>query len=558
VANALEATGEDPPGLVRHLEAAGELERAAQHAVRAARRASEALAFELAARLYATALRLVPYERSEARRLQIEEAEALASAGCNIESAGLFQAACQDAPDDENLELSRRAAEQLLRSGHVDDGMAIIRTVFARLHMYLPSTRMGTLWSIATARTRLGLRGPGYKRRTVDEIPAVELARIDTYYSANIGLGVYHFLLAADCATRHLLCALDAGEPSRIAVALAHEAAFSAARGGRSRAKTARSYEAARALADEVGDPHAIGTAAVAGAICALLEGRWRETVVLAQQADATFRERCRGALWEIANAQTVLVSGLGYLGSLKEVAQRVPRLVREADERGDLTARTFLCTGEANLSWLVRDEVQGARHAVEHASRQYSQHAATVQQYSVPLSRARIELYAERGGHAHALITDAWPALEKSLLLHVQFFRVVMLNLRASAALARASELHPRERRDLLGQATRDARRIARENMPYAKTLAALLVAGIAAGRSDLEGAIAHYQTAASEAHAADMSLYAAAARWRKGELQGGEEGKALCQQALAAFAAQAAQAPTRMAALLVPRMVR
>lgn len=51
-----------------------------------------------------------------------------------------------------------------------------------------------------------------------------------------------------------------------------------------------------------------------------------------------------------------------------------------------------------------------------------------------------------------------------------------------------------------------------------------------------------------------ADMALHAASARWRRGELLGGDQGRALVQQAEAWMAGQRIRNPARMAAMLAP----
>ena len=101
---------------------------AAEYVTRAARQASEALAFDRAARLYLVALNLSTAGK-ETRALRVSLGDALANAGRGAEAAEVFIAATRGASAAENLELRRRAAEQLLRSGHVDRGLAAIRDV---------------------------------------------------------------------------------------------------------------------------------------------------------------------------------------------------------------------------------------------------------------------------------------------------------------------------------------------------------------------------------------------------------------------------------------------
>jgi hypothetical protein len=65
---------------------------------------------------------------------------------------------------------------------------------------------------------------------------------------------------------------------------------------------------------------------------------------------------------------------------------------------------------------------------------------------------------------------------------------------------------------------------------------------------------AAALLDTAAHAADAADMKLFAAAARFRQGALLGGAQGNALVAQAEAFMASQKVQNPARMLELFVP----
>jgi hypothetical protein len=65
---------------------------------------------------------------------------------------------------------------------------------------------------------------------------------------------------------------------------------------------------------------------------------------------------------------------------------------------------------------------------------------------------------------------------------------------------------------------------------------------------------AIAHLSAAETMLHQADMRLFAAAARRRRGELIGGSEGRALIADADAVMGAQAILCPDRMTAILSP----
>src|SRR5207237_8573763 len=60
----------------------------------------------------------------------------------------------------------------------------------------------------------------------------------------------------------------------------------------------------------------------------------------------------------------------LYYRGALTELGRRVEEGLRDAQERGDLLLASTLSSGFANLAWLARDDVEGARQAVVEAIR--------------------------------------------------------------------------------------------------------------------------------------------------------------------------------------------
>jgi hypothetical protein len=70
--------------------------------------------------------------------------------------------------------LRRRAAEQLLRSGRIDEGIDLSRTSFTELGEPMPRGFWSTVWMIVRERARLWLRG-GVARvrlRPESEVPS--------------------------------------------------------------------------------------------------------------------------------------------------------------------------------------------------------------------------------------------------------------------------------------------------------------------------------------------------------------------------------------------------
>ena len=163
------------------------------------------------------------------------------------------------------------------------------------------------------------------------------------------------------------MLALRAGEPYRVARALSLEVAFVAMGGSRSRPRTARVLQAAHGLIERVGHPHATGLSTVMEGVAAWMDGRWKNAYDFFERAEAMLRERCTGVFWEIMSAQLFQLASLFYLGEVKELSRRLPALLKEAVERGDLLRATFLRIGYcSHVAWLAADDPARAREELD------------------------------------------------------------------------------------------------------------------------------------------------------------------------------------------------
>ncbi len=537
LAIALEASGRaDPETLALHFQEGGDSERAAEYSAAAAARASEALAFDRAARLYRLALELGVAGNATARRgFRVKLGEALANAGRGAEAAKAYLAAADGAPSaTEALELRRRAAEQLLRSGHLDEGLPLLEGVLSRIGLKLAEARWRTLLSFLFHRFLIRLRGLEFRERDASQVSAEELIRVDSCWTLSIGLSNVATLRGRDFQNRHLLLALKAGEPYRVALAIANEAGYSATDGWREKKRTDWLVQKAMALAKRVGRPHAIAMAYMTAGVAAHQEGRWKTAWELAQREEAILRESCTGVAWELDFSHIFSLRALYYLGGLQELADRLPVLIMEAHERDDLLAVTSLRTRLSYSALLAADEPAKARENLREAIEQWSHEGFHSQHYWTMVAEAEIALFLAEAQTAWRLLSNQWRGLKRSQLLRVQLFRIEARHLRARCAIAAAVDEHGRDDpRALLGIAERDATRIEGENTPWGNALAQLLRAGIAGARSDTQNTISFLQSAERDLSSADMSLYAAAARRRRGELLGGDEGRSLVETA-------------------------
>jgi hypothetical protein len=544
----------DAEALSMHWLGAGDGDRASKYARIAGDRAARALAFERAAHFYEIALTLRQPSDVEARQLLAKLGEALANVGHAGRAAVAFQRAAEGAPSAMALDLRRRAAEQLLRGGHFDEGLAAVRALLASIGMQLPSSPLVGFFLLVVWRLFLRARGVGFRERDETQVAMDDLTRIDVCSSAALGLGLIDTMRAAALQSRHIMLALSAGEPTRVARALAFEG-INAATGGR---KTWRRTEAltscAEAVAERTGRPDVIALATFSRGFVHYMNGKFRRAFELLDRAHRVMRGECAGMSFEMVSAQWAMLNCLVYLGELEELRARRPRYLREAAARGDLYGVVNLRLGPGSWAWLVDGKVDDARAEIADAMSRWSKQGFHVEHFNALFARVGVELYSGNGHEAYELVARQWPAMRRSFLLSIQVLRISARVVRAFAAVA-AAAMRPGERASLLAVARSDARHLTRERVAWATAQASVVRAAAelldggdtARTRQALEEAVRTFE-------ANEMALHAAAARRRLGRFVGGDEGRALVEAGTTWMLARGVRDPDRMTALVTP----
>jgi tetratricopeptide (TPR) repeat protein len=549
LAQAIEARGlDDPEGLYEDYLGAGEEDRAALHAQNAARKAASALAFDRAALYYRRAIELMP-DAENLVDLKIGLGDALANDGRPAEAAREFLDAAKSTAPQRALELQQRAGAQLLTGGHIDEGLEVFRVVLERAGFKLARGPRRALLSLILHRAWIRLRGLGFTEREVSNISETDLLRVDICWAVAAGLGAVDLIRGADFQSRHLLLALRTGEIYRVARAMAFEVAQTASKGGAAQERVRQLTDRTEALARRAGNPHAIGLAIWARGLSAYLLGHWKEAADLCERAAEILRDQCTGVTWELTIAQRFMLSSLMFQGEIAEVSRRVPQLLATALEQGNLFAATDLRT-RMNPIWLAADDPNRARDEVIAALTAWPRKGFHLQHYVSLVALAQIELYTGDTEVAWRHVDTQMKALERSMLLRIQGLRIEAMYLRARLALASAAGSE-RERRLLIAEQLAD--RLAKEQMDWSTPMAAVTRAGLAKRRGDNTKAEVLTSQAIEGFEAADMTLYAAAARRRLGEIVGGDRGAELLNQADELMRKRQIKNPVAFANLLV-----
>ena len=331
----------------------------------------------------------------------------------------------------------------------------------------LADTPRRAFWSLVGLRLRLRLRGLGYRLREASAVPAANLRTLDVCVSAALGLSMVDPIQGAYFQSRSLSLALRVGEPERLAVALAREAAHESVSGTRSRRRTAALLNAAEAVARQQSQPYPRAMVLLARGMAAALAGDWPAGRTLCDEAQAALRQSCTGTAWELGTAQRFALWPLMFMGEVGEIARRLPGWIKEAEERDDLYGVTNLILVVRTFSRLAADEPGRARSELAEVMERWSHEGFHVQHMNRLYDEAQIDLYEGQGAAAWRRVAEQWARLERSHLLRVQQVRVFMRHLRGRAALAAAAGRAPGA---LLHAAEDDARALAGEGAPGRK----------------------------------------------------------------------------------------
>jgi hypothetical protein len=547
----------DAEVLAVHLEGAGEGAEASRCFAEAAAGAARRLAFDRAAGLYGRALQLAPAEAGELRGLRERLGDALANAGRGSEAAEAFLAAAKGAEVGKNRDLRRRAAEQFLRGGHVQEGLGVLDELLREVGLRLPRTPGEAQWSWRLRCAWLRLRGLRFRRREQREIPPEQLQRVDLCRSAAVGLGMVDPIRGADFQARNVLLALRAGEPGRIALALANQAMMSALFGNGGRRYIRKLLRAARALFQPTLNPLAWANGILCRGGIALFEGRDRRAIRVCERAEKLLRDRCAGIAWELSTAQAFSFSARLRLGQYREYGERLPRLLKEAESRGDLFAATHVRCRSFEV-WLSRDQPDRALQELDQARKTWRldslRHGFHLQHYWFLAGQIEIALYLGDGPQAWKLVTEHESRLQRSLLLQTNVLLTDWLYVRARSALAAAIATgsgNSEYMRNLLREAEADARRLERIKVHESPGMGRLVRAGVAAVKGRTEVAVELLTRAEQDFCAAGMIVLRAAAQCRRAQLCGL---KNLYDEAIASMTERTIQNPVALLTMLAP----
>jgi serine/threonine protein kinase len=543
------AAEDSPELLMRLLESAGLSIRAAALAEKAALRASQSLAFDRAAEFWRSALRLGDHNQKEQHRLHISLAETLANAGRGPEAADAYLEAAKEQDPERQMDLTHKAAKQLLGSGHVARGLELLRSVLATFGEEVPATPKAALDGFYQSRETITQRGLSFIPRAIHEIEPKQLILLDAFSSISLGLSFVDNIRGAYFQSRSLQMALQVGEPHRAARAMMLEAMYVAQEGGENINIARGLYEEACRILEDTQDPYMAAFLVFGGAFLEYYEGKFRVAAQRFKDAEMLFKE-ISGATWELSTSRLHRLRATDYQGAWEELRPLYNEYIRDAQRRDDRFAEQSLRRW-FNVLWLANDQADKAGEDLDKnpwsapSGGYHLQHFLEV--------RARLELAIYRGNASSAgWVRGALDDAAGSFLFRIQIARAISDWLRGRLALCQSLATGPTE--DLVEEAEEMAQHLFEEECNYATIWGMLLQAAALTQRGQKLEALNILHKTIRYAAAQDFPLCAAVSRRRQGELLGGEEGQRLIDLADQWMQSQEIANPKRLCEIFAP----
>ncbi len=562
VAGAIEACpserGPHPAELAWHYHEGGALTTAATYARRAGEAANAALAFDSAARHFGNALQWGPSDDDYRRPLLVARAIALADAGMGDEAARNYDEAAALHDGHERAALQRRAVEQRLLTGRLDEGIRGLRALARSEGLRFPRTTVGALWSVVMGLLRLRrktrrIRGNPRQFDQGPTLPAI-MRRLDLATIALRGMMTSDPIRAAYFGFLAAHLALRSGDRFQIALNLARVGSMLLTPFGPRFAQwgidlVAFADEEAHALADS----SLIGSVDIGRAMMAFWKGRWAEAFERSLRATNSRKGRPANGAYDCNLSRLMAIRSLEELGRWSDANAQNRDMHRDALDRGDLYAEVT-ALHNFGMYAVANGDAQTARTYAERADERWGRDGWHVQR----VYGQRIQVYADlvegAPDRAWQRVTSFWKPLKRNMHLSVETSRVDFLLLRARVALALAALGNAKT---LRADALRCARSLATIARDDARAHAVTIEACVASSAGHADQAVLLFERAASVFGGLDMVAAAACVRLRRAQIVSGDHGAEVAAE-LARLAACGIAEPLRFADLYAPGPVR
>jgi tetratricopeptide (TPR) repeat protein len=532
---------------------AGLRDEALSYGKAAAERANASLAFERAAEVYERCIELAA--AGEVAELWTKLALARGRCGRGVQAADAYLEAAKRVPARTAVALTQMAAAHLLRSGHFEQGEALATKVVADMRISIPASDRGVRAALVWERARLKLRGLECELRAPELVPAELLAQHDMFEN----LGSVFFNIDPSRASlfylRGLHSALEAGEPSRLVLALcrvATGAAISASSGA------ARESEALLVRAEKLASAsatHAQAAIMPTRVFASYFFGHHMQVIDFSETALHALRTDphadTRGNYYRRHVVAAMRVGSLYVLGRYQEMTSELGLLLDEARATDNRALILTIAAAHVHMEEIL-DVSAATRSRLEQQARELPKNRFgtihVVHMMAVVSAACFVGDYAL----AAECLDMHWDRFMGSSISRSGWLRLALHAARARLLLNQ--HVTAGADRALLAAVREDWTWLSKQGASHAAKRVAARLAHVS---GDVPKAIQCLREAISELEAQSMVGEAARDRYALGALLAGDNGRALCETSLRQLQALGVVNPRRLLRAHYPEFI-
>jgi len=436
IAYSMESRGEfNPERLVHHYAGAKALQKAGLVAWLSADDALNKGRVHEAIWLLERAREYGDWNNRERRTILTRLADAFAQVGAGKAAADAYIEASGDSPAARARELLHRAAEELIGSGHVDEGTRILDQLMSEVGVKVSTGSWFGGSLNAMRRMRLRWRGVDFTAQAETSVSIEDLLKVDLCWTHAMGLALVDAEKGSIAQTVHLEQALDKAEPERALRALAAEIRFRAEAGEKGWRER---YTHVLDQAKKLGATQAMARATYSSALAALNEGAWTEAIEHAEAGESMLEHSRIGAAWERFLCRSVAARAHMFRGDLRRAAERALPLVRELEQVDNSLFLTLLHS--TVIAWLgmAEDDPEKAQIGLSEVAGTLATRV-DIPFFHLVVAWTHLELYKGRPQAAWEYLEERWEQVESGISAAPPLLRFELWITRARGAIAMA-----------------------------------------------------------------------------------------------------------------------
>ncbi|MBV1878972.1 MAG: AAA family ATPase [Pseudomonadales bacterium] len=506
-----------PADLVMHYQKAGQTDLAARFALDAAESAHHALGFDRAGDLFAEAWHLRG-NRNQDWWILKRQAEALASGGHALEAAATFLKAENCIGDNSELENERLhlAVNKALYSLYGGDPGA--KQSFLQAAKLLGFTPLqGKHWVAIFRRLRFIFITPSIDERYTDSNLT---ERSNLLWNLARGASIVDHRMYLQLGLFWLKHALKSGDRLEAGYAMGTEATMLSFLGWPFRRASHRFMHRCERWLSDSHDSFDKARVANWWATIYYNEGRWRKCADRLASIEPIMVTEHPTQRRPLTIVRTYLFTSLSMMGELQELISRLPALVDDARRRNDHSSIATCHLGVTSLAWFAADRTNEIQSAILELAPNIEQGRYGVHRFDVVIARVWLSLYQGDIRAAADYIDNAWSSFEKSGLLSMTYFGVI---LRTVACVTLISLCKLEQSPVLAKKAEALISTLEGYKIAYATSLACFLRAELAIYQNNLKKSRRLLKRAIAGLAQNNMHLHALAAEYRLAEISYG-----------------------------------